>query len=434
MSVEHVKKTIQMSCFIKRHKENLGDFTRKCKLTFTNVFLLIFRNSAKSLQLMLNELTLERNLNFTITAGAFTKARKKLKHTAFIELYENLKEIYYKENDTKKLYGFRIIGFDGSDLILPNTPKIRTEFGSIKTANGVHKDTGDYAKAKLEIGYDVLNNYVIACKLEHGKSCEKELASSLLGETNSKDLLVFDRAYASYQFICNLLNNKKNFLSRCPVKSFSATHGLLEKKNKGLFSNVVILKMPSHLRKKAKDLNLPLSIKVRFVKVILSTGETEILVTSLLDEVKYPENIFKDLYYLRWGIETFFSKIKGRCSLEHFTGKTVESVRQELWSTIMISNLETVMTEDIDSETVTQCIEKGTSIKKTNKAVSFNLIKNKAIDLFTSKLPTEQILEQLTELFKMNMNIVRVDREVERVKISFTRSRNYQKRQRKQVF
>lgn len=421
-----------MPIFIEKNKSSPNDFTRNRKLSFSSVFLLIFRNTVKSLQVMLNEYSIHRELDITITASAFTKARKKLRHTAFIELYEKLKNIYYKNDDVKKAYGFRIIGFDGSDIILPNTHDMRQEFGSIKTANGYHENTGDYARGKLEVGYDVLNNYVIACELGHARSGERELATQLLHETNNNDLLIFDRGYTSFEFISNLMKNNSNFLIRTPRKfNFEVDKMFVDG---APTSKIIELKIPKHLKKKNASLNLPNKIKLRLVKVILSTGEVEVLITSLLDSIQYPDNIFKDLYYLRWGIETFFSKIKSRLCLENFTGKTIESVKQDLWSTIMISNLETVITEDIDNETEKDCIEKRTVIKKTNKSVAFNAIKNVAFDLFTSKLPTEQILEKLTKLFKMNMNIIRQDRDVERAKTSITRSRNFYKRIKKMVF
>jgi hypothetical protein len=44
------------------------------------------------------------------------------------------------------------------------------------------------------------------------------------------------------------------------------------------------------------------AINVRFVRVRLSTGEFEVLVTSLLDEAKYPAAGFLELYGLRWGV------------------------------------------------------------------------------------------------------------------------------------
>ena len=50
------------------------------------------------------------------------------------------------------------------------------------------------------------------------------------------------------------------------------------------------------------------------------------------------------------GGETYYSRVKGRLCLENFTGKTVESVKQDFWSTIFISNFETLAKEGVEEE------------------------------------------------------------------------------------
>src|SRR5674476_508321 len=52
------------------------------------------------------------------------------------------------------------------------------------------------------------------------------------------------------------------------------------------------------------------TIKVRMVKVTLSSGEVEILLTNLYDKNLYTNDDLKFLYGLRWGIETSYGKQK----------------------------------------------------------------------------------------------------------------------------
>jgi hypothetical protein len=72
-------------------------------------------------------------------------------------------------------------------------------------------------------------------------------------------------------------------------------------------------------------------ITVRFVRIRLSTGETEVLVTSLptqggINSEQYTTQMLKELYNLRWGIETLFGVLKERLKLDNFTGKTVIAI------------------------------------------------------------------------------------------------------------
>ena len=62
--------------------------------------------------------------------------------------------------------------------------------------------------------------------------------------------------------------------------------------------------------------------KVGLVKVFLDSGETEVLITSLLDQELYPYSIFKYLYHLRWRIEEEYKTIKSVMEVESFTGQT----------------------------------------------------------------------------------------------------------------
>jgi len=101
----------------------------------------------------------------------------------------------------------------------------------------------------------------------------------------------------------------------------------------------------------------------------------------LFDETIFSTHDFSYLYSLRWGVETFFSKVKGRLALENFTGKSVESIRQDFWSTIFISNLETIMIEDVEKNMNANKIPERKK-QKINKSVSFNVIKNMAFEIF----------------------------------------------------
>ena len=58
------------------------------------------------------------------------------------------------------------------------------------------------------------------------------------------------------------------------------------------------------LREKGFEVNRTAGITVRTVKVVLNTGEMEVLVTGLFDSQVYTVQDMKEVYGLRWGIET----------------------------------------------------------------------------------------------------------------------------------
>ena len=62
-----LRNMLSSSEFIKKHKSFSKDFTRLRKLPFATMFVLILRNSVKSLQLMLNEFVLQLKIEGVIT-------------------------------------------------------------------------------------------------------------------------------------------------------------------------------------------------------------------------------------------------------------------------------------------------------------------------------------------------------------------------------
>ena len=429
---------IKSNNFIDNHKDKPSDFTRNRVLDFPVILMLVLKKSIKSLQLVLNELFIQKIIGSTVSSSAYSQARKKFKHTAFIELNESAVKIYYSDNKIKRWNGYRVFGVDGSKIILPNTQEMRKEFGEIKIRNQQNKPMAEsYASALFECCYDVLNHVAIKSSLVEGAGSEIALATQMLKDqiapqgNQEKDLLIYDRAYGSYEFLANLIHHKKDFVIRCKTNSFTlVTKSLFA--GYGSWSKIVKLKAPANKKIELENRGLLTEITVRFVSVVLNTGEIEVLITSLMEpSIKRAE--FKALYFLRWGVEGFFNLIKGRLNLENFTGKSVESVKQDFWSTIFITNVETIFTEATEQE-VNKHLKEGVLPKKINKAVSFNAIKNMAFDVFYNQENSSDPAEKLTELFKTNMIVQRTDRTAPRDVISVRKAYNYQRRNKKHVY
>ena len=413
------------------HRSSSKDFERERKLSFSKVLILLLQKSVKSLQLVLNEFSLSLDNGTTATASAYSQARRKLLHTAFIELNDGIVDLYYDPKEIQqRLWGFRVCGIDGSKVRLPNTAEIRESFGSFRIANQTEELEKEYPAALASVCYDVLNDVAITAEFAHGKSYEVELAKLHLSKLSTDDLLLFDRGYASYYMLANLINSGINFVIRCPKSSFSVVNRMFEG---GPWSREVTLEPPKTIQERIQEEKLPNKIRVRFVRVVLSTGENEVLVTSLLDKEKYKRREFHYVYGLRWGVETFYGMIKGRLSLENFTGKSVESVKQDFYVAIFLSNVETIFTQDaqeILKEKSDDCMHE----KAVNKAVSFNAIKSYAFDLFYEPGDLNVKMDKLTKLFLMNPVSIRRNRKVPRQKPSSERSLHYQKRVKKVVF
>ena len=365
-----------------------------------------------------------------VTASAYSQARYKLKHTAFIELNQTavVDNLY---GDYQRFWGFRVLAIDGSKLVLPDTAAIREEFGTVAWTNGKTADIqGERPYALASVLYDVLNRVALDATLGKAKSYEIDLAVGHLAHTRAGDLLTMDRNYPSYRMLAELGQHGRDFAIRCSAASFAEARRML--KGEGEDSHVVTLTPCAGQLPAIQGLDLPLSLTVRLVRVVLKTGEYEVLVTSLLDGDLYPTEGFLALYHLRWGIETFYGLLKTRLELENFTGIGAEAVRQDFHATVYLSGLESLLTDTAQA----MLDAKDTTYPQTvNRAVSFNAVKNLALDLILGGgLETDARLEQLTALFLTNPCLARSHRHPPRKNTSARALLSFHKRQKKHCF
>jgi hypothetical protein len=368
-----------------------------------------------------------------VTASAYCQARYKLKHTAFMALNKSaVQRAMYEGGEYQKFWGFRLLAIDGSKIRLPDKKAISDEFGVMrwkKKGKDVEIE-GEIPTATASVLYDVLNSVAIDAILTKAKAYEVDLAVEHLAHTMAEDLLIEDRGYASYEMLAQATHANRQIVIRCSGASFSVARKM--HKGAGKNSQIATLVPCKNQRAEMEKLGLPMSLKVRFVRVLLETGEYEILVTSLLDEKRYPTEEFKTLYWYRWGIETFYGVLKTRLEIENFTGNSVEAVRQDFFSAIFLTGLESILTDAAQTKLDAKQHNKHRQI--VNRSVSFNVIKTKAFDLLASKMATAPLLEQLTALFMTSPNLERKGRVCERKKTSASQKLDFYKRRKKHCF
>ena len=374
-------------------------FTRKRLLWFGEVISCLLMKWIKSLQIRLNEIALKCKFTLFASASALCQARQKLKHTAFIELNERaIIEPFYQSEHVQTRHGHFLKAIDGSKISIPDTADIRKRFPVMKASNW--KQQYDHTQAMFSCLYDPLNKLSLHACFEDIHTSEAAMAYKHIKRLNNQDILLLDRLYPWYILFNLILNQGANFVARCRRKLFLACDELFNEDCK-VTSKIVTL-TPSHIAKKeAKEmwLVLPEKLQVRFVRLILSTGEVEVLATSL-DQEHYPDELFQDLYFKRRGIETYYDILKNRLQLENFSWETVESLFQDVYSTVFLSNLETICTQETNEELTQKCEQKWLQNKQqVNHMVSFNAIKNSAFELLF--WPVQNITTLLNKLKRL---------------------------------
>ncbi len=415
---------------VNKYKIGEKSFLRKRKFSFKSLAILVLMKSVKSLQIRLNEF-FDRFVEGceTVSSSAFTQARRKFSYKLFVDLNKDIivKE-FYNDKSYKRYKGFRLIAIDGTRVSVPDNQETREYFNTIPTQTPSGK-VGEHVRAIASVAYDVMNNIVIDSTITHSRESERALAINHLKHLGKEDLVILDRGYPSYELVSDCYDKGINFLIRCGT-SWIKEISLMKNSNKE--SEIITLKR-SRLRVQKNKTNLTDEIQLRLVKVILDSGEVEILATSLLDEELYPTEEFKRLYWQRWGVETFYGVIKGRLSLENFTGKSVESIKQDFYSTIFLSNLETILTEDAENE-LKKRSQNNKYKQKVNKAISFNAIKDNLFYLLCTESDIDKLIIKLNKIFIQTPVPIRPNRKFERSKGKAYQWLCFWKRNKKNVY
>ena len=438
--VEEMRDLLVDGNFAARHRTHEKAFTRKRSLTFVRVMLLVIQKTLRSVQLHLHDFfaSLPGSEHVrAVTASAWTQARAKLRHTAFVELSQKaIVEPFYTSADEPVLWrGHRLLTLDSSVVRFPQDPELFAHFGGQQEIVNQKGPCGaQLPLGRLSVLYDCLNRLVLDAQVGQYTQSETALSRLHLRTTTKGDIIIADRGYAGYLLLAEFAARGVDFVVRCKRQFSAETAELFERNEHGVSITVTLSARSRH--KEAKAAGLPLELKVRFVTVRLSTGELEVLVTSLLDEQTYPSEEFQELYHLRWGVETLFDVLKGRLSLENFSGLTVEAVLQDIHSTILLTNLESVLTRkaarQLPQPEATQ--ERRRHRKKINRAVSFHALKGRIFDLLAGQDPVEKVLEELTILFRSTPVSIRPERAQPRKPTVYARLVHYLKYRKKHVF
>lgn len=400
------------------------------------VVLFILQKTTRSIQRHLHDFLrcLDKvDERLQCTAGAWSQARAKLSHRAFVELNDELLiPMAYdakEPGDQPKLWhGHRLVGFDGSLLHLPQSPSVIKEFGLIEAASQ-HGPSGVVrCMGRLSLAFDVLNRLGWDVRLGPVSRSEGDMALEHLQTLKVGDVVLVDRGYTGFPWLAEVCQRGMHVVARASTGSFAAVQALFRDDKAGVSQRVCLQRPPGK-----HGPQVPARLEVRLVTVRLSTGELEVLVTTLLDEQAYPTQEFAQLYHLRWNVETFYLMLKSRLDLENWSGLTLEAVRQDLAATLLVFNLESLLTRQAQ-ESLDKRAAGGKHRQQVNRAVSYHAIKGQVVELLSSEDKPEVVLEKLHALFISNPVTCRSARASPRGTQIAARSYLYQRTRKKAVF
>ena len=406
--IEYIKDIILSDHFISLHKQKPSDFTRQRKLPFQTLIFFMMNLISGSYQKELNNF-FQTLMGFDVpkrfvSKVALSKARLKLKYEAFVELNRHLVEYFYRHFESvSKWHGFNLLVVDGSLIRLPRIKKIAAHFGAWHPAKG-----DECPMARASQLFDPLNRISIDAIISPKHIGERELAAQHFLKLLPEDLVLLDRGYPAYWLFNLILSLQANFCARISNKKWKIVRKFF---NSGKREKIIYLPAYSTSIKKCRQMGLDLKpLKLRLIRVDLPTGETEILITSLVDKELYPYDIFSELYHQRWFVEEDYKKIKCWIEVENFTGKTVLSIYQDFHARVFSKNMTQIL-----SLPTKPFIEQADRNRKYSYQVNFAQalasIKNTIVLLFNRPMETvNRLLHDLLELLSITVEPVRPGR------------------------
>ena len=351
---------------------------------------------------ILTKLGIGKRLFDNITKSAFVQNRMKVSPKVFKHLLHAMNEEFYTDNDERvKLWnGFRLLAVDGSRYTLPIVDKLVKFYGSVKNQ---YETTLVHARASIM--YDVENKMVIDGYLEPMDQGERDIALKHLDYCIPNDLIIYDRGYPSFDFVFEHVKRNINCLIRCKHDFSQATKEFVSSEKK---EDIIEMEPRKGMLLKGKAYNKSSRIKVRLIKVVLESGEIEVLLTTLLDKERYRIHLFKELYNKRWGIEKNYDIQKNKIQVENFSGYSDTSIQQDFYCSLFIGNLQSLLIGELEEEVKEKYGERKLEYK-INENLSIGFLKNKIIELFLSKKP-EIVLEELKLLLLQHVEPIRPGR------------------------
>lgn len=200
----------------------------------------------------------------------------------------------------------------------------------------VHDKNRKFSSGLASIAYEVLDDYIVHASLQRYLASERAAALEHMKNLEAlgiyKDsIIIFDRGYYSEKMFRYCTDNNHFCLMRLKerIKLTKACHGQ---------KITTLVGDP-----KFKTCDIP----IRIIEVILDDGTAEYLATNIFDE-SITVDMFRELYFLRWPVESKYYELKEKFLLEEFNGKTKTAVFQEFYINLLLSNLTSLIKGSVD--------------------------------------------------------------------------------------
>lgn len=322
-------------------------FSRKSPLACATLIRLLIGAEGGSLDKILHTAGIE------VTASALSQRRAQIDPAVFRTVFDSFNSDC---TDDVLFRGYRLLAVDGTTVNLPRNPKSLSFVQNDSIPKGVNQ-------LHLTPLYDILSRTFADAVIQ--PEPQKNEIGALVGmlERNNfqqKTLVIADRGFEGYNLIAHCLEKPNlDFLIRvkqsrsamrevaklpmleldCDISfQICTTQKNSDKANK----NYVFVQVPKRSKPGTKtkysrwDFGNYYPMRFRICRFQLDNGEFETVATSLPRSFTLED--IKQLYHLRWGIETSFRDLKYTLGLVNLHGRSDDFAEQEIYANLTAFN------------------------------------------------------------------------------------------------
>ncbi|SKA59764.1 Transposase DDE domain-containing protein [Eubacterium uniforme] len=352
----HVKSTLfeiihNLSTDIDSFVKHPGiDFSRNRKLGFekTICFLLSLSNLSTQDEL----LSFFDHHEHTPSLSALIQQRDKLRENLFPRLLNDFNS-HFPGNKTYK--GYKLLACDGSDANIFHNPNDKSTYyrnpGSEKGFNELH----------IDALYDLCNRTYQMINIDgrHDQNEQRALINFMRHYSDHDNIIfIADRNYECWNIFATAQKQDLKFLIRakditsngilhtfhfdndigdmdCDINiNLTRQKRCIDKSNPKSY-RVMATNVTFDYIKQGEEGVFPLTFRV--VRFPISDDKYEAIITNL-DRDIFPPDEIKQLYSMRWGIETSFRELKHTLALNKFHSKKVDHIHQEIFAKVIMYN------------------------------------------------------------------------------------------------
>lgn len=377
---------VRSEAFAAACRRSAADFTRRRKMPCDLLVESMLCRKGRTLKIELREFGRDSGMDDTISAPGYLKQREKLNPGAIAALMRHHAEQVYADGDAPTWRGMHVLAVDGSTCNVPTNDATVSAYGGSSAKHGKVQ-----AFCGLSAVFDVIARQMVGLEVTAGGFDERsfvplhvESAREVAGP--EPFVLVMDRGYPSFPLLAWLSDNGVPYLMRAQSMFMNAEFRAAEAAGGDATREFDFgYQRIASIRKKDPEafeaLLSHVPIEVRCVLVDIGGEAPEKLITNLPPDLFSPDDL-KELYHLRWGVETCFQMLKDRLQMENMTGTRPILIEQDIYASAYLLNVAFDIANEADAQAQAEgAAERYKHEMTVNRSFALGVVKDELLGM-----------------------------------------------------